>query len=312
MTYPWLEAVAAEFRERLQGGRLPHALLLSGPAETGKRDIAAEFVATLLCQDGAHPACGRCRSCQLLSSGAHPDRYVVTFGENPKTGELRKEIVIDQIRRLIASLHLTNTVSERKAALIHPAEALNRPSSNALLKTLEEPPGNAVLILVTDAPSRLSATIRSRCQNLHVRPPERRLALDWLCHRAGGEQGDADLALDAAAGSPLRALRMLSDGSTDQYRMVNTTLDQLLNGRIGCSKALEALSAIDPQLLWFWISLRTAALLRNGKGSRSAAKLLSRLQTAADWNRKETGSPLRKDLLLQDWLIQWSGLRPQD
>ena len=72
---------------------------------------------------------------------------MITFEEHPRTGELRKEIVVGQVRSLIASLNLTNTISPRKSALIHPAEAMNVNSANALLKTLEEPPGETVLIL---------------------------------------------------------------------------------------------------------------------------------------------------------------------
>ncbi len=185
VTYPWLEPADAEFSERFNEDRLPHALLLHGPRDTGKTALAVTFIASILCLENQHPACGSCRSCQLLQTGAHPDRHIITFEENPKTGVLRKELVVSQVRKLISSLNLTNTISKRKAALIHPVEASNKSTINALLKTLEEPPGETVLVLVSHDSGHLPATIRSRCQNLHVRPAASKGAIEWLCSEAG-------------------------------------------------------------------------------------------------------------------------------
>jgi DNA polymerase-3 subunit delta' len=308
MTFPWLAATDAEFAERLEQDRLPHALLLSGPRGTGKTTLATEFIASILCLENTHPACGCCRSCQLLSTGAHPDRHLITFEENPKTGELRKEVVVDQVRRLIASLNLTNTISRRKAALIFPAEAMNRNAANALLKTLEEPPGETVMLLVSHDIIRLPATIRSRCQNLHVRQPDPVAALEWLITRGGLGPDDAGAALQAAAGSPLEALNMSQSGVTDQYRLLMNTLDNLGSGRVGAGAAMAALADIDPDALWSWISLLTANRLKSGMPQHDLARELSILQSSADRNRKLVSTPVRKDFLLQDWLIQWARL----
>ena len=308
MSYPWLESVEAEFTERLGNGRLPHALLLAGPRDTGKTELAAGFIASLMCQENCYPACGSCRSCMLLESGAHPDRYFLTFEEHPRTGEPRKELVVDQVRRLIASLHLTNTFSHRKAALIVPAEAMNISTANAVLKTLEEPPGDSVLLLVSHDPVRLPATIRSRCQNLNVRLPDPVVAMDWLLAQ-GGDREEAAAALKAAAGSPLRALRMMKDGSTEQYRLVLSTLRELRSGVTHPGSALAALGEIDPDLLWSWISLLAAGELKQAATTGGGnSKALARLQLEADNAHRLVPTPVRKDFLLQDWLIQWSRL----
>jgi len=308
MKMAWLEPVRDEFRERLESGRLAHALLLSGPAGTGKLVLALEFAAGLLCQEGSWPACGSCRSCQLLSTGAHPDYRKLTFELNDK-GNLRTEIVIEQVRNLISSLQLTTTISARKIALLHPAEAMNRNAANALLKTLEEPPGDTVMILVSDDPSRLPVTIRSRCQNLHVRLPETRVALEWLMENGASDPLEAESALQAAARSPLRARDMLEDGSTAHYSLVSSTLDDMLKGHCASSQAVAALADLDPRQLWTWLSLCSAEKIRRNIDAKKTAKLLSKLQTVADRNRYLLATPVRKDLLLQDWLIQWAQLK---
>ena len=308
MTPPWLQAVEAEFAERLRSGRLAHALLISGPADCGKTELAKAFMASVLCLENTYPACGKCRSCQLAASGAHPDGHVITFEDNPKTGELRKELVIEQVRRLTSSMFLTNTISQRKSALVYPAEAMNRSTANALLKTLEEPQGEAVLILVSHAPGRLLATIRSRCQALPVRQPDFAAALNWLSSEMGLSESDADLALKAAAGSPFRALRMAQDGGTEQYRQVHQLLQGLRNGQAGTGQAMKELAEVDPDRLWAWMSLLSANLSRSLAARGKAAKCVLNLQRQADRNRGLARTPVRKDLLLQDWLIQWARL----
>ena len=305
MSYPWLEAVEAELAERLQGGRVAHAFLIAGPAGTGKRDLAGRFMASLLCLERRHPACGTCRSCNLLRTGAHPDGHVLTFEQHPKKDELRTEIVVEQVRRLIDALQLTNTISRRKAALIFPAEAMNSSAANALLKTLEEPPGDAALLLVAHQPSRLPATIRSRCQALNVRLPERATAQAWLEQAAGGG-AEAATALEAAAGSPLIALRMLQEGATAAYRTLDDTLDALRAGRCEPAVAMAAVAETEPQLLWSWLSLRAARETRQFLDRPGLARCFAGLQQEADRNRRLLPTPVRKDLLLQDWLIQWS------
>jgi len=310
MMYPWLEPADAEFAERFAENRLPHALLLYGPRDSGKTELATGFIASILCLKNQHPACGSCRSCQLLKSGAHPDRQEITFEEHPeKPGELRKELVVSQVRRLIAALNLTNTISPRKAAFIHPVEASNQSTVNALLKTLEEPPGETILVLVSHDSGHLPATIRSRCQNLRVCPADTTRAIDWLCANLKAGRADAEAALQAAAGSPLKAARMIRDGSIEQYHRTLSVMEDIRQKRSGPGSATDALADIDPDLLWSWISLFAAAEVRRVISSPAIATEVSRLQSLADRNRTLLPTPVRKDFLLQDWLIQWSRIR---
>jgi len=307
--YPWLEPANAEFYERFIEDRLPHALLLYGPRDTGKTQLAASFIASILCLENQHPACGSCRSCQLLVSGAHPDRQEITFEEHTTTGNMRQELVVGQARKLIAGLNLTNTISRRKAAFIHPVEASNRNTANALLKTLEEPPGDTVLVLVSHDTGHLPATIRSRCQNLRVSPADSESAIGWMCSEVNVTPAEAATALQAAAGSPLKAVRMIRDGSIEQYHRVISVLDDLRSQRSGAGPAAAELADVDPELLWSWISLSAAEDLKEVINSPSVAIQVSRLQSLADRNRGLLPTPVRKDFLLQDWLIQWSRIR---
>jgi DNA polymerase-3 subunit delta' len=244
----------------------------------------------------------------LIGSGAHPEGHVLTFEQHPKKDELRRELVVDQIRHLTASLQLTNTMSRRKAAIVYPAESLNASAANALLKTLEEPPGDAVLILVSHNPTQLPATVRSRCQNLHVRPPDAEAAIPWLMQAAGSQWEDSALALEAAAGSPLRALRLLEEDGIAPYRKLTELLDRLGAERCEPATAMASLADVDPELLWTWLSLRAANEIRAHLDQAPLARALSRLQVEADRNRGLLPTPVRKDLLLQDWLIQWARL----
>jgi DNA polymerase-3 subunit delta' len=309
MTLPWLQAVEREFGERLHGDRLAHALMLSGPAHCGKVDLARRFMAAALCLENRYPACGQCRSCQLLNTGAHPDGHIVTFEERDrKPGVLRTELVVGQMRRLIDRLFLTNTISPRKAALIYPVEESNASAINALLKTLEEPPSDTLIILVAHDTGRVPATVRSRCQNLTVRLPAHGDAIAWVTAQAGLSGPDAEAALEAAAGSPLRAVELAGDGGLDQFQALREALDGLREGRLEPTQVLPGLNELEPVRLWSWISLHAAALGRAGALDGRAARPLLELQRLADINRRLARSPVRGNLLLQDWLIQWARL----
>ena len=212
--YPWLESVYAQLASKLE--RVPHAVLLHGPRGVGKRALAEHYARALLCEsaDAAKP-CDRCESCRWVLSGTHPDLRIIepetrqtarpAADDEPvaKTAKPSSEIKIDQVRGLAPFLSLGSHRGKRRIAILHPAEEMNLHSTNALLKALEEPPGAAMFVLVSDRASRLLPTIRSRCVALAVGQPPREAALAWLI---GQKVDQPERWLDYAGGTPLRAL----------------------------------------------------------------------------------------------------------
>jgi len=203
---PWqLDGARAALAQRASW---PHALLLHGPRGIGKHALALNFAQALLCEapraDGL--ACGECPGCRYAIAGQHPDfmRLELVLVD-PDEGTLAtvETIGIDRVRALTEFVQLTSHRQRAKVAVIAPAERMNAAAANALLKTLEEPPPGTYLILVSDQPGRVPATIRSRCRKLAAPLPAPAAARAWLA-----AQGVAapDLALAQAAGAPIDAL----------------------------------------------------------------------------------------------------------
>ena len=221
---PWLGDALAQSLA-LAGA---HALLIHGPAGVGHLEFGLLLAQAALCEAPGAAAsgqpCGRCASCHLVTVRSHPDLRTVMpaalrvtldwIDEEdylPPKGEAKpsREIRVEQIRMAIDWSQQTSGRGRGKVLLLHPADAMNGPAANALLKTLEEPPGTMRLLLTSADPERLLPTVRSRCQRLRLALPPGADALAWL-----QAQGLADAAalLAAAGGSPLEALAWAQEG----------------------------------------------------------------------------------------------------
>ncbi len=195
----------------------PHALLVDGPRGLGKRTLALNFARALLCESprGDGIACGACAGCHYVAAGQHPDFQCIEPLEVGDDGDVKvlDAIPVHHIRTMIEWVHLTSHRGGAKVAVIVPAEAMNPAATNALLKTLEEPPPETFLILVAHQPGRLPATVRSRCRRFAAPHADPQVAQRWLA-----EQGVAAPAnvLAQAGGAPLRALALATSAMQEE------------------------------------------------------------------------------------------------
>ena len=212
-----------------QSGRLHHAWLMTGPRGIGKATLAWRFAKFLLCgdsqgglfgeaPDGLHvPADAPGRS--LIDARSHPDLFHLRRTLNHDTGRMRAEISVDDVRDLGAFMHMTPAMGKWRVAIVDAADEMNRNAANAVLKVLEEPPANAVLLIVAHAPGRLLPTIRSRCRRLAMQPLGHDTVMQLLGDYAPDIGQDEKAALaNLAEGSIGRALELASSGSLGLYR----------------------------------------------------------------------------------------------
>jgi DNA polymerase-3 subunit delta' len=157
------EATVALLRHGIASGRIAHAFLFTGPQAIGKFALACAFAQSLNCTGEAAP-CGHCRSCRLIGQNRHPDMRVIQMPDD------KREIGIDQIRTVLHEASLKPYEAPWKAYLIRDAEAMSEEAANCLLKTLEEPPPQVVLMLTAPTPEALLPTLVSRCQPMPMHP----------------------------------------------------------------------------------------------------------------------------------------------
>ena len=218
---PWHEPLWRQFSQTQRDAKLHHALLLAGPPGVGKAAFARRLAQALHCQSDVRElsVCGECRLCQLSKAGHAPDIVVTHPLED------RQTISIDQVRELVHNAGLTAHSSPFKVVIVEPAEALTRPASNALLKTLEEPPLGTHFLLVSHQPALLLPTIRSRCQFIRFQVPERAMTTRWLAKELpDADDGRINAYLAAARWAPFVALAL---ANAEQEFTVDAVLDDL-------------------------------------------------------------------------------------
>ncbi len=313
--YNWLEANWLEFyRQYLSADAaagIPHALLITGAAGVGKMALSARIACSMLCRqpndDGL--ACGSCKACRMLAGGGHPDLVLLQNDEDSL------QIKVDQVRELIHSLNLTAAMSGYRVALIKDAERMNTNAANALLKTLEEPGGKTVLILCSAHPGRLPATIRSRCQQLHMPLPDSALATAYLQGSGNFSDDDIRLALELAGNAPLLAAELLAEEQLNTVRNIHRQLDGLVTGGQSISAIAADWQQHDPGKCWqwvlFWLHQGITGRLQWPALVKINARQQQDLYQSALLGWRRSGSGLRHELQFQEWLLQWQSVASQ-
>ena len=254
---PLVERLVALKRQQ----RLPHALMIELETQVDSRSFGWYLVTALLCEDQqTSKPCLKCPACQLMQANNYPDFTFTTLEENDKTHKLNKDIKIDQIRRLIHQLALTDSRQAGKYALIYPAEKMNQSSANSLLKTLEEPSANSTLILLTHNPGRLPVTIRSRCQRWPLNNPDDAAARAWMLD-SGMPKEHLDAYLELAHADAQLALELMQQDFAPQHLTFRRLLDDFLQNRIAAAAVVQGAGINEPAKLRLLVKTELVRLI---------------------------------------------------
>lgn len=254
---PWQQQQWQQLGSAINAGKLHHALLLTGPAGIGLRQFANLLAARLLCHNpGDEFMCGECKSCILFKAGNHPDLMLL------EPEEAGKQLKVDLIRELVEFMHHTSQYGRKKLAIIDPADAMNRSSANSLLKTLEEPPADTLIILLSHQPSRLPVTVRSRCQRINFPPSYTESTLAWLGQNIGDRHLDVRELLGIAHGAPLRAVDMLEHDPLGKRASLLQDLAEIRRGDADVVKTAERWLALGSDEVLRWLLLIVHQLAR--------------------------------------------------
>ncbi|MDY0205940.1 MAG: DNA polymerase III subunit delta' [Pseudomonas sp.] len=323
--YPW----HAELWQTLAGrSQQAHAYLLHGPAGSGKRALAEHFAMFLLCKAPVNDQpCGQCSACKLYTADTHPDLMRL------EPEEEGKGILIASVRELVAKILQTSQQGGRKVVIVEPAEAMTTGSANALLKSLEEPAGSTIFILISHQFSFLLPTIKSRCV-LQVCPlASAEQSVEWLQQQQPElslEQAQNVLAL--ASGAPLNAQKLLSGDVLAIREQVVSGVKQLFKQQSSPSDLALAWAKMPQDLLFDWFC-QWAQLILRYKITEDDSQLgltdmavvlkhvaprapLAQLLETQDWLLEHRQKvlrrvPLRADLLLEGLLVRWQALLPR-
>lgn len=201
----WHAKTWQNFSTARNNDHLPHALLLTGGHGVGKKIFAEKLVKSLLCINPVeNAACNNCQACKTYESGANPDYLHIELLEG------KQQIGVDQIRSLSEFLNYTRSFAGYRVVLLNPVERMNKNAANSLLKSLEEPTDNTIIILLATNLSNIIPTIKSRCQLLTLAMPSKEQAHSWLKDNKP-EISNVEELLDMANGSPLLAAEIPED-----------------------------------------------------------------------------------------------------
>lgn len=243
--YPWHQSSWDKIVAARSKNHLPHALILSGAEGTGKLDFAKQLVTSLLCSSPIdNKACQNCQSCKTYQSGANPDFLNIELLES------KQQISVDQVRQLSQFLSYTRSFNGYRVVLLNPAERMNQNSANSLLKSLEEPASNTVIVLVTTQLSRLLPTIKSRCQLITLPTPNKAQAIAWMKEQSP-DLSNADDLLSMAQGHPLTALEITKEDLLKRQEFVEELLSVCLQQKT-ITEVAKKWEKFDHSLLLNW------------------------------------------------------------
>lgn len=270
--YPWQQAIWQILVQSRARQTLPHAFIFSGVQGVGLFEFSQVMSAWLLCQQPqSDGACGVCKSCQLWQAQSHPDYRLVAQLVDDK-GKTSQVIKVDQIRELLDFLNKSAQLNGYRVAVIHHADTLNTNAANSLLKNLEEAGKNTAIILLTEQPLSLLATIRSRCQQFNFVVPDLAQAKVWLGKQLKQAQ-QADLLLALSAGAPLAVLALQDQSWLEQRHALAKAILAVLQQKQTALLALQSFhKQLEPEQQLKMLQLLFSDVLFSKLGQQQAIK----------------------------------------
>lgn len=289
---PWHQGLEEKVEYWLESGRFPHGILLVGPAGVGKR-IFAQWLSERLLGNTAQGAA-------LLAAKTHPDYIAI----QPDEG--KKQISVDKIRDASRKASLTSQLGGKQLFEIFPAEAMNRNAANSLLKTLEEPTDNTILLLIAEQAASLLPTIKSRCQELAIPCPSQVDASAWLSHQ-GVAEADQALVLRHASGAPLLAHQLHQQGYNELASQWQLVLADIQQGAANVSEVAKQLLEHPFNLILNWLTWSTIDAIQDPEKIKrySTVNMYRYLDALYATNRLQHGS-LNEALMLESLLLPWA------
>ena len=246
--HPWQQVFINQILSLKRQGKLPHAILIDVRTQADSASLGWYLIQSLLCLSEEMKPCGHCKNCELMQANSYPDFTYTTLTEDDKTHKLSKFIKIDQIRKLIYQISLTDNLGHGKYALIYPAEKLNLASSNSLLKTLEEPPIGSTIVLLTHNPGKLPITIRSRCQKWTIQNPEIEIAKRFLTDLEVPSQ-QLDKLLQITKNDAQASLDIHNNSYLNVQTHINEQLSRYLNDELDVTSMVKSIDTSEPSTL---------------------------------------------------------------
>ena len=292
--YPWLISITKQLQNRIETDQLHHGLLFLADQGVGTEVLISQLTKSLVCKD--RNACGNCKACLLYEAHSHPDiREVVS--DKPSIG-------VDLIRSASEFVNTTSQLLGNKVVLIENIERMTESASNSLLKTLEEPSQNTFLLLTTNKPNQLLATITSRCEKIRLPLPSAEESLAWLSSQT--DQNVTAEGLRAFSGSPIDYLHSLNS-NTSNYLDFNQDLALLTCGKLsGLSLAEKWKNEATIVLSWTFqkavVQYKTLLEAPNGNTIQDMTRITSIEALVNDCqlaNKKIAQAGINKSLILQ-------------
>lgn len=319
--YPWLNQPYRQIIARHQSGQAHHALLIQAIDGMGDDALVWGVSRWLMCQQPQGlKSCGQCHGCQLMQANTHPDWYRLEAEKG------KASLGIDAVRDVSEKLYHFAQQGGAKIVWLPDATQMTEAAANALLKTLEEPPANCWFFLSVREPSRLLATLRSRCMTWHLSPPEETHSLQWLQKQQPQPEAILRAALRLSNGAPAAALALLQPDRWQARQTLCDSLNSALSGDI--LQLLPALNSDDVAVRLGWLlSLLVDAMkvqqgasnwLSNGDRPDVVTQLAQQFSSSAlnasvqQWLQCREQllhvAALNRELILTDCLLAWGRL----